>query len=529
MIDRPLEIEELCSAPNIAEVVPLTAPGLEEFISDNQQRADAKFSLANIYLQSSNYDRAETLYLEALEQSDNQAEIYCNLGILYRLTANLEAAGTAFKKALEISPDLATAHYHLAHVLLAQGADGAAKTKLEQLVRLKPGHYPARVLLGELLLSSGSKEDALSQFNAAISIEPDYLPAHIKLGEVGFKEGKWIYGKGDFHGALSRWQEAFSKHPAALRSSPLVVRELEKIYHKFREDGVFERELQKFALKTQDERPQSSDYYELMCRFLFSTALMPEMYVAENETAEDYERWTQQLETGEAYPYAKFRRSLALCYRGELDEAFDELAEVRDTLPETKRASLRISECISFVQKLRRIIREGAGEIVQATKDDWEANGILGDLQRKAWEKTGVSPQEAGLWKSEAFSPEEAVLWRRYNLSFKEAAAWRGGGFFDPKEAVRWQKGGFTPEEAAGWSKQLEQPIETVIQCRAVGFEDPHEAAQWLRVFMFPSEAAQWRDAGLTPAEAVIAIGDGIHDAFVAAQRKKEKQQAEED
>lgn len=519
----PLDLEEICAAPNISEVVPLTRSGLELFIAQHPDRTDATFALANILLQSGEYESAASLYLRALESGEHSAALHCNLGVLFRLQGTLPDAASHLRRALEISPDLAAAHYHLAQVLLADGSAAAAKTKLEQLVRLKPNHAPSRVLLGELLLSDGAEQDAVAQFLAALQFEPEFLPAHLRLGEVGFAEGKRIYEQGRFHDALRHWREVFRKHPAALRSSAIVVREFERIFRNYRDEAAAEKSLNAFSLAIRETPPDLHDYYELFCVFLFSVGLLPEMYVAKDETEEDFSYWLGQLQDNNEYPYARFRLSLAHCYRGSLDSAFDELTAVRDALPDTKRASLRLTECIAFVQKLRRIVRDGAGTAVTASGDDWEAHGILGDLQRRAWEKTGAAPAEAGKWKALEFAPEEASLWRRHNFAPDDAAAWRTGGFSDPRQAARWLKGGFLPGEAQRWNAALEQPVETIIQCRAVGFRSPEEAREWLRVFMFPSEAIQWRDAGLTPADAVIAMGDGIHDAFAAAALKKEK------
>ena len=121
---------------------------------------------------------------------------------------------------------------------------------------------------------------------------------------------------------------------------------------------------------------------------------------------------------------------------------------------------------------------------------------LLGLAKDRQWQRSGLSPYEAGNWRDNGFNdvgeairwrngrfqPPAAKLWKEEGIGAEAAREWKDLGFW-PREAKRWSEHGFTPEEAAPW--------------RDGGF--------------LYQDAKMWRSAGVNAAQAREKRKKGIH------------------
>ncbi len=89
-------------------------------------------------LQSGNFQEAETIYCQIIEQALNNAEAYSNLGVAVFYQGRQDEAITYIKKAIEHSPDLAEAYNNLGCILQCQGHLAKSVDYFNKAIALKP-------------------------------------------------------------------------------------------------------------------------------------------------------------------------------------------------------------------------------------------------------------------------------------------------------------------------------------------------------------------------------------------------------
>ncbi len=193
------------------------------------------------------FDKAEPLLREALEQSDRFADVHDMLGVIAHSRGNFIAAERHFERALAINPtyteaalNLAVTYndrgkYEAAREVYArikgrptgsvQGLDPFARGKLanmhadigqayadsglareaiaeyEKAVALCPEFADLRTKLGTLLRQVNELPHAREQYQAAIDAKPTYVPARILLGVT-------LLAMGELDLAEEHWKKA---------------------------------------------------------------------------------------------------------------------------------------------------------------------------------------------------------------------------------------------------------------------------------------------------------------------------------
>jgi hypothetical protein len=79
-----------------------------------------------------------------------------------------------------------------------------------------------------------------------------------------------------------------------------------------------------------------------------------------------------------------------------------------------------------------------------STVQQWQEAGIFDTEVILDWNKSGYTPDSAGLWLQQGFSPKQAKAWSKKKFSASEARAWQDAGF-SLKKAVRSRSKGLTP------------------------------------------------------------------------------------
>jgi hypothetical protein len=140
----------------------------------------------------------------------------------------------------------------------------------------------------------------------------------------------------------------------------------------------------------------------------------------------------------------------------------------------------------------------------------------------KKWKSSGYESSEAGKWKRASFTLNEANAWQKFGYSAHDASSWRGAGY-DIGEANQWKQEGFDLRLSQLWKSNgfdLNQSKELV----AIGFE--RQRAIDAKCYMDKGfsvadikdlktkdidcgNASKWKTDGFTANEIVMATGGG--------------------
>jgi tetratricopeptide (TPR) repeat protein len=77
-------------------------------------------------------DRAEEVYIQAIEEGDREADAWCNLGVLKSLDGELDLAFDCFAESLAAEPYHAESHYNMANLYFEMGDLRLARTHYEK-------------------------------------------------------------------------------------------------------------------------------------------------------------------------------------------------------------------------------------------------------------------------------------------------------------------------------------------------------------------------------------------------------------
>lgn len=107
--------------------------------------------LAFIYRQEGNFNKAEELYLKALEKDSNNPDIYINLGILYLTGEDFKKSEEYFKKSLELDRENPFIYSNMAVLYEKQGDNMSALKYLEKALEIDSDnpdiHYNIAILM----------------------------------------------------------------------------------------------------------------------------------------------------------------------------------------------------------------------------------------------------------------------------------------------------------------------------------------------------------------------------------------------
>jgi tetratricopeptide (TPR) repeat protein len=125
---------------------------------------------------------SETLFLHAVEVTDNNYLAYNNLGYDLSQRGEMERAMVYFQKSLEINSNYDEAHNNLGYALAALGRDHEATNEYIKALSLNPRLTEAHNNLGIALGHLGLPDAGLHEFQVALEENPRHASAHNNLG-----------------------------------------------------------------------------------------------------------------------------------------------------------------------------------------------------------------------------------------------------------------------------------------------------------------------------------------------------------
>jgi lipopolysaccharide biosynthesis regulator YciM len=177
-----------------------------------EQRAQAVFELAQDYMRSGLYDRAEQLLLELKQGRQYVVPVLLNLVKIYQQEKDWDDCLKTIE-ALDIESgethDLQKSHYfcEMANKARADGDNEVARIYLKRALNVYKGCVRATHLLARIDIQENKRKDALVKLLDAAERAPEYLPEIIR-------EIVDIYrSEGDMRGVRTFLEDQVKRHP----------------------------------------------------------------------------------------------------------------------------------------------------------------------------------------------------------------------------------------------------------------------------------------------------------------------------
>jgi len=223
----------------------------EAAIKLRDDEPNALNELANLYYNEEDYERAEQLYLAALEADADFKYAYYNLGYLNAYARNdQDTAATYYEKAYQVDPEYTDAlveislveirrehwddaiswlmrgrkltpsnpfwHYYLGYAYdekasakrnegktrIAERYAATAEKHLLEAIELNPDSPEAYNVLGNLRLNGDKPEEAIPYYEKALEVDENHLYATVNLGTANRKLGRFAEAEGYFKRTL---------------------------------------------------------------------------------------------------------------------------------------------------------------------------------------------------------------------------------------------------------------------------------------------------------------------------------------
>jgi tetratricopeptide (TPR) repeat protein len=193
-------VEEDRGHPDKAEALYLEA------IDDTPDSELAHTNLGNLLARQRKWQEAETHFTIARELAPKSATAHTNLGKVLFHKGMLAEAAREQEEAIELAPNLVEAYYNLAQVELALDHPDKAAERFRDALRLQPNFPEVHYFLATILLRKGSTEEAIEHLREAVRGIPGFAEAHLALGEA-------LEKRRDFEGAVRHSAEAVRLRP----------------------------------------------------------------------------------------------------------------------------------------------------------------------------------------------------------------------------------------------------------------------------------------------------------------------------
>jgi tetratricopeptide (TPR) repeat protein len=163
--------------------------------------AQEYYNLGNAHLELKNYERAVSLYREAIRLDPGLERAYFNLSLALSESGRADEAVGILERMAAKDPQNRDMLEALAYAYHAQGRDEQALASYERILELAPENTGARYNLAILLGKAGRGGEAVSQLQRLLELDPADLQALFQLGKLLAAEGR----SGESVAALERY------------------------------------------------------------------------------------------------------------------------------------------------------------------------------------------------------------------------------------------------------------------------------------------------------------------------------------
>jgi protein O-mannosyl-transferase len=155
---------------------------LLQALAVTHDNAFAHINLAQLYLDQGRFQEALSHSQTAVRLVPDSAEAHMNLAGAFGNTGNPAASEEHYRQALRLQPKSLNAHSWLGVALMQQGRTAESLREEQIAVQLAPESSIARDNLGRLLVSLGRIDEAIPQYTEAVRLEPDDPELHCHFG-----------------------------------------------------------------------------------------------------------------------------------------------------------------------------------------------------------------------------------------------------------------------------------------------------------------------------------------------------------
>ena len=146
---------------------------------------------------------SETLFLDAIEKTRNNALAHIDLASHYIETSRVDEAMPHLREAERIRPDEPELHVHLGYAYLLQGRRDDAARSFERVLRLVPTHGVALNNLARIRFLDGDLPEALRLYRATVAAKPDWAEGRRRLAVVLLMVGDTASAVGELRRAVA--------------------------------------------------------------------------------------------------------------------------------------------------------------------------------------------------------------------------------------------------------------------------------------------------------------------------------------
>lgn len=154
---------------------------LEQAIALRDYDKTTAYSLeASIYTSQKEYDKAVQLYLDLIEQKENNYKVYYRLAVISSEQQDYKKAIEYCQKSIDIYPDYLMGHYQygkvaaLGRIYVEKGIRNLQHYINSELESNLPGKHWAYLRLGDLYESKGEMSKAKEAYQKAIKLKPEF-------------------------------------------------------------------------------------------------------------------------------------------------------------------------------------------------------------------------------------------------------------------------------------------------------------------------------------------------------------------
>jgi tetratricopeptide (TPR) repeat protein len=171
-------------------------------LDSGDKNADALFGLSVIEGIKGNKEDRKTLLEETIEADDAYAEAYSALGYIYLEENIYKKAEEVFRKALAVRPEDPLSLLGMAHLYYNAEKYTTAMDVLDRALAQDPSLAAAYVLRSRVHLKKDNFSNAEADLSAAVELEGDYFWHYIDRGRLRSQIGKLDAALEDYNAAL---------------------------------------------------------------------------------------------------------------------------------------------------------------------------------------------------------------------------------------------------------------------------------------------------------------------------------------
>ncbi|MEW6498406.1 MAG: tetratricopeptide repeat protein, partial [Cyanobacteriota bacterium] len=176
-----------------------------QIIEQDSTNSEAYKNLGTAVFKQGKLEEALAYYQQALALEPNDANLYYQLGLILHKQGKLEEALAYYQQCLTLNPNQATAHYNLGSAFQMRGKLEEALNCYQQALTLEPNFVLAQQNLGTIFQEKDETEKAIACFNRLIEIAPNYAEAHYNLG--------WVIQESQLETAIACYSRAIELDP----------------------------------------------------------------------------------------------------------------------------------------------------------------------------------------------------------------------------------------------------------------------------------------------------------------------------